>query len=845
MKTSIRTCITIASLALLLQGGASYGIDDVSDPLDGLVDAQLIDEGGHIIQFEDEVQVIKGMGKVRLEEILKRTDERLGDKSVSLPPMPDPPADDRPSGPYLYAQKAKGKALLPLREMTADVRIAGVIAHATVTQVFGNDGTVPIEAVYVFPASTRAAVHAMRMRIGERTVEARIDEREKAKKKYEQAKSQGKAASLLEQQRPNAFTMRVANIMPGAEIEVELEYSELLVPEDGTYELVFPTVVGPRYPGGVDTKKDGWIVNPYLPQGKKEPYRFDIVVDVEAPIPIQKIASPSHSVKVKNITDSRAHVGLVGTGGGTRDFVLRYRLADKSIESGVMLFEDENGGGHFVVMMEPPAKPKASQVSPREYIFVLDVSGSMHGFPLETARTLMKKLLGDLGPGDYFNVVLFAGSSATLGKRSIEATKANVKGVVERIDDLEGGGGTELMEALETAYAIPDCDEEGLSRTVVVITDGYVGVEAQAFKFVRENLGDANLFAFGIGSSVNRALIEGLSRAGMGEPFVVLDPPSAKGEASRFRSYIGSPVLTDIRASFEGLGVIDVLPHPDKIPDLMARRPVVLIGRYEGEAKGTIRIRGKQGKKTFKKTFKVGKAGSGEANRPIRWLWARRWVDTLEDQLFLLPDDDDLAAAITLVGLDYSMLTSRTSFVAVDSKVLHECGKVVTVKQPLPMPSGVSNLALAGMGSGGGGSGMGTIGLGALGSIGKGSSGFASGSFSAPKLVMAAAQIKGMLSKDVIRDVIRQHKNEIRGCYQQALLSDSGLEGRIVVRFVIDSATGQVVSVSIVDTELESQELEACVAVKVKTWSFPTLDDGGTIVVNYPFLLQIAGDEDG
>ncbi|MBW2262627.1 MAG: AgmX/PglI C-terminal domain-containing protein [Deltaproteobacteria bacterium] len=620
--------------------------------------------------------------------------------------------------------------------------------------------------------------------------------------------------------------------MPGAEIEVELEYSELLVPEDGTYELVFPTVVGPRYEGGADKKKDEWLVNPYLGQGKKEPYHFDISVDVEAPIPIRNISSPSHTVKVKNITDSRARVGLVGTGGGTRDFVLRYKLADKSIESGLMLFEDEGGGGHFVVMMEPPAKPKASQISPREYIFVLDVSGSMYGFPLDTSKALMKRLLADLGPGDYFNVVLFAGAAATLSERSIEATKANVEGVIEKIEELQGGGGTELMNALKTAYSIPDCESEGISRTVVVLTDGYVAVEAQAFKFVRENLGDANLFAFGIGSSVNRALIEGMSRAGMGEPFVVLDPASSKKEAARFRSYIDSPVLTSIKATFDGLSVVDVLPHPDKIPDLMAQRPVVLIGRYEGEAKGKIRIKGKQGKKSFKKTFKVKSAKSGEGNRPIRWLWARRWVDMLEDQLFLLPDDDDLEAAITLLGLDYSLLTSRTSFVAIDSKVLYDCGKVVTVKQPLPLPSGVSNLSLSG--SGGGGYGHGS-GFGSL--SGKGGS--------APKLIAAAAMVKGSLSKELIRDVIKQHKNEIRGCYQQSLLVSSDLEGRVVVRFVIDTLTGMVVSVTISDSELESDALEACIAVRVKKWTFPTLKGGGTIIVNYPFILQLIDEQDG
>jgi Ca-activated chloride channel family protein len=816
----------IAAVVGIFLRGAAYG-QDVPDPLDGLVEAQLIDEGGHIVQMEGETLVIKGMGGLRLDEILAETDGRIGSRVVSLPAMPGPAAD-KPSGPYLVGKTGKADILMPLREMTADVRIAGVIAHATVTQVFGNDGKVPIEALYVFPASTRAAVHAMRMRIGERTVEAQIEQKDKARQKYEKAKANGQAASLLEEQRRNVFTMSVANILPGAEIEVELEYSELLVPEDGEYELVFPTVVGPRYTGADEAE---WAANPTLGEGEKEPYRFDITVEVESPIPIQSISSPSHVVKVKHIGKSRAKVGLVGTGGGTRDFVLRYSLADKSVETGVMLFE-QDGGGHFVVMMEPPAKPKASQISPREYIFVLDVSGSMSGFPLDTAKALMRKLLSGLGKGDYFDVVVFAGASATLSDVPIEASTANVEDVIEAVESLSGGGGTELMQALETAFDIPPCGEEGISRTLVLVTDGYVSVEAQSFKLVRERLGDANLFTFGIGSSVNRALVEGLSRAGMGEPFVVLDPGAAEKEAKRFRSYVSSPVLTDVDVSFDGLAAVDVLPRPGAIPDLMARRPVVIVGRYEGEARGRITIEGKQGAKPYSRTFEVASADSGEGNLPLRWLWARRWADTLEDQLFLLPGDDDLEDAITLLGLDYSLLTSLTSFVAIDSRVLVDCGKLVTVKQPLPLPAGVSNFALGGGGGSGSGSGYG-YGAGWL--SGKGGS--------APKLMVGASMVMGSLSKEAIASVVKQHRNEIRGCYQQSLLVDPDIEGRVVVRFVIDASTGGVVAVTIAESDLDAETLETCIESKVRTWTFPALHGGGMVAVNYPFLLEHSDDD--
>lgn len=813
-------------LGLLLHAGTLRG-EEVLDPLDGLDEAQLIDQGGHIIVLEGATQVVAGIEKLALAQILKRTDERIGATHVSLPHVPEPASDDASQGPYLYATSGgPGPRVLPLESTSAEVRIAGVIAHVEVTQVFENEGEVPIEAVYVFPASTRAAVHAMRMRIGDRTIEAQIEERRQAQEKYEQAKKQGKVASLLEEQRRNVFTMKVANIMPGAAIEVELEYSELLVPEGGTYEFVYPTVVGPRYPGSSDAAKDGWIESPYTGEGEKETYDFDLSIEVEAGMEIRDLDSPSHGIDIEHLSKTRARVGLSGSGGGNRDFVLRYSLADGAIESGVLVHENGSGdGGHFIVMMEPPAKPKPSQISARDTIFVLDVSGSMSGFPLETAKVLVKKLLSGIAPGDTFNIVLFAGGSARLSNGSIEASEANVQKAMDLVDDLQGGGATELMEALETAYSTPRPAAEGVSRTVVVVTDGFVNVEAQAFKFIRNNLGEANLFAFGIGSGVNRALIEGMSRAGMGEPFVVLDPASAPAQAARFRSYIESPVLTDVRVSFEGLSPVDVLPHQGRIPDLLAERPVVLVGRYEGEAKGTIRIEGRSGGKAFARTLDVGKSKSGDGSRPIGWLWARAWVALLEDQLWLLPGEKEIESAITLLGLDYSMLTSHTSFVAVDSKVSNECGKLVTVKQPLPLPAGVSNASL-----GGGGSGVG-YGAGAGGLYGKGGI--------APKIVAAAAMVKGSLAKDVIRDVVRQHKNEIRGCYEQALPGHPDLAGRVVVRFVIDTKTGLVLVAEIAESELEDEDLGECIASRVMGWTFPTVKGGGIVVVNYPFVLEI------
>ena len=154
----------------------------------------------------------------------------------------------------------------------------GVLADVVVTQVYKNDGKKPLEAIYIFPASTRAAVYGMKMTIGKRVIEAKIKKRDEARREYEQARDAGKNASLLEQHRPNVFQMNVANIMPGDRIFVELRYTELLVPTDRIYEFVYPTVVGPRYAGakeGGSASADRWVANPYLRQGERSATTFD------------------------------------------------------------------------------------------------------------------------------------------------------------------------------------------------------------------------------------------------------------------------------------------------------------------------------------------------------------------------------------------------------------------------------------------------------------------------------------------------------------------------------------------------------------------------------------------
>lgn len=604
--------------------------------------------------------------------------------------------DSKSLSPYFFLPGAD-PALdrLPLKSTEVDVKVAGLLADVTVVQRYKNEGTRPIEARYVFPASTRAAVYAMTMQVGDRRIKAQIREKQQARAEYESAKAEGKSASLLEQHRPNVFQMNVANILPGDDISVELRYTETLLPTEGNYQFVFPTVVGPRYngrPGSEGAVNEQWVTQPTLPAGEPPKSSFAMKLAIDSPIPIKSVTSRSHQIRMMQKDERRVEVALPpAPENGNRDFILDYRLAGKTIESGILLQQgkDEN---FFLAMIEPPARVSNNEIVPREYIFIVDISGSMHGFPLDTAKALLRQLVGSLKPTDTFNVMLFSGDNSVLAPTSLSASRDNIEQAIAVINRQRGGGSTELLPAMRRALALPRDDTR--SRNFVVVTDGYVTVEKEAFELVRQNLGKANVFSFGIGSSVNRHLMEGLARAGQGEAFIVTGPDQADEAAQRFRQYIDSPVWTHLKLKIDGLDAYDV--QPQTLPDLFASRPVVVMGKWRGTPKGSVTVEGYAGNGVTSRTVRIDGSQVATDTTALRYLWARSRIAELADTARLEGSaNEETVKTVTALGLKYSLLTDYTSFVAVDQVVRNRQGSD-TVDQPQPMPAGVSNLAVGG-----------------------------------------------------------------------------------------------------------------------------------------------------
>src|SRR5947209_16425098 len=502
----------------------------------------------------------------------------------------------------------KPKAVCPLKHTDVKVEISGFLARAVVTQEFENPFKEKIEAVYTFPLPQNAAVDDMTMLVGDRTVRGKILRREEAQAVYEAAKTNGQTASLLNQERPNIFTQSVANIRPGEQIRITISYVETLKYEDGSYEFVFPMVVGPRYiPGGAtgaqgdgcapdtDRVPDGSRITPQpAPAGLRAGHDVSLQISLDAGVPIDGLSSKTHDVNIERPDDHRAQVTLKDLATiPNKDFILRYDVAGAKISDAV-LTHATGTGGFFTLILQPPERVTVEDVTPKELVFVLDTSGSMSGFPIEKAKETMKLALDNLYPYDTFNLITFSGDEHILFPEPVPATKENLAKAQAFLETRQGGGGTEMMKAIKAS--MDPSDRQDHVRVVCFMTDGYVGNDMEIIGEVQKHP-NARVFAFGIGGSVNRFLLDNMAKYGRGEVEYVALNDDGSAAARRFYERVRSPLLTDISIDWNGLAVSDV--YPKGVPDLFGAKPVTVTGRYSGNGRGTIRLKGKMSGRDF------------------------------------------------------------------------------------------------------------------------------------------------------------------------------------------------------------------------------------------------------
>lgn len=633
-------------------------------------------------------------------------------------------SDDSPGSGALLAQVEGKEVPLPLKHTDVQASVLGYIANVKVTQQFHNPFDAKIEAKYVFPLPQNAAVNEFIMTIGERRIRGIIRERKEAEAIYAAAKSQGFVAALLTQERPNVFTQSVANIEPGKEIDVELDYFHTLAWADGWYEFVFPTVVGPRFnpPGttndigavargtnrsgtGVppvrrdsqmpehaehstrsDASPDGLEAHPttevqYLKPGERSGHDIAIKLDINAGVAIEESECATHVVSKEAPSAERLLVTLSPNDRiPNKDFVFRFRVAGAEMKSGLLTSHDERGG-FFTLMLYPPKDLKQLTRQPLEMVFVLDSSGSMSGRPIAEAKQAIDRALRQLGPDDTFQLINFDNQTSQLGPKPIPATPENVRRGLAYLGKIAAGGGTMMNAGIKAALDFPH-DPERL-RFVCFLTDGYIGNEAEILATIQQKLGETRIFSFGIGASVNRYLMEHMAKVGRGAVAYLGPNDSAAHVMDDFIERIRHPAMTDLQLDWGGEAVTDVFPA--SVPDVFVGRPVVLTGRFKGAKLAHVALSGKAGGKRIE--WEVP-ASRGESPRGLPSVWARMKIADLSDRA-LLDRSGELAGEIKQVALDYGLMSEFTAFVAVDSSRLTEGAEATTVPVAVPVPDGV------------------------------------------------------------------------------------------------------------------------------------------------------------
>jgi Ca-activated chloride channel homolog len=593
----------------------------------------------------------------------------------------------------------------PLRHTDVKAGISGFVARVTVTQSFENPSPSAIEAVYTFPLPHDAAVDDMTIRIGSRTIRGVIKTREEAEKIYAKAIQNGQTAALLNQERPNIFTQSIGNIPPGANIDVVISYVQVLTYEDGLYEFTFPMVVGPRYvpenkaigySGGgyapdTDRVPDASKITPPVSNGRAG-HDISVEVALDAGVAVKDVASPSHKIDVQRTGVSSAIVRLRNDGMiPNKDFILRYKVAGADIAEGLLTHTDTGSGGYFSLIIQPPERFPESDITPKELVFVLDSSGSMNGFPEAKAKQFIDAALNGLYPGDTFNVIKFSGDTAVLFPEPVYPSAMNVEKAHQFVDEQWGGGGTEMMKAIKAA--LDPCDKQDHLRIVVFLTDGYVGNDFEILSEIKKHP-NARVFAYGIGSSVNRFLIAGMGQAGRGESEVIserVNPEEADDAAHRMYEHLRSPLLTDVKFDFGSLPVTDV--YPAQISDLFGGKPVVVTGRYTGAAKGNVRLIAKRAGDPYTREIPVVFPVVDANNSVLPNLWARYKIESLMSQDWGGTQRQQMSPAlqgeITKLGLQYGLMTQFTSFVAVEEQISNVGGKPTRIQVPVELPKGV------------------------------------------------------------------------------------------------------------------------------------------------------------
>lgn len=591
------------------------------------------------------------------------------------------------------------------------IEVNGLIVRTRVTMTFENPGDYWTEAVYVYPLPEDAAVDRLRMTVGERVVDGRIDTRDEARAAYEAALTGGRQASLIEQQRANIFTTSVANIGPGESITVAIEYQETVDFDAGEFRLRFPMVVGPRYipDGGIQggdelallrltqgdlqpisqTPDDWWLITPPVADPEGGPINpITLTVQLDAGMPLAFVDSPFHDVDIRESAEL-VTVSLAGDQEhyADRDFELVW-APTLGNEPRIAAFHEAVDGDHYVHVMVMPSDAAATDTVelPREVVYVVDTSGSMDGDSIIQARAALQLALESLSPGDRFNVIEFDDDARALFRGAVEASERNIGMAIGYVQGLRADGGTEIMRAMQ--LALDGTAPDGYVRQVVFITDGSVGNEQQIFEYIHRNLGNTRLFTVGIGSAPNSFFMTEAAEAGRGTFTHIGSTNQVQQRMAELFAKLQNPVMTDLTVKPAGGGSFDraeVEIWPNPIPDLYLGEPVTFTLRVD-DADQDIVVGGVRAGRPWQQVVSLVGA---EDSAGVGAVWAYAKIDALMDTLAYGADAEDVEEAVTDVALAHQVVSRYTSLIAeTDEVVVPEGARVASFELETNLPRG-------------------------------------------------------------------------------------------------------------------------------------------------------------
>jgi Ca-activated chloride channel family protein len=631
--------------------------------------------------------IVKPQKQAEPQEVNKEDDHPGAGAMVAVVP---PTKGDPEAQPTLVP--------MPLKHTDVKASIAGYIATVDVEQQFHNPFSEKIEAVYRFPLPQDAAVSEFVMEVGpeddRRQIRGIIREKEEAERIYLAARQQGFNASLLSQVRPNIFEQKVANIEPGKQIDINIRYFNTLSYSDGWYAFTFPMVVGPRFnPAGSAapvhavgrgaTPRGTSTTISYLRPNERSGHDISLTLDIDAGVSIEEARCLTHTVAASSpeAETNRLHVELANKSTiPNKDFVFAFRVAGETMKSGLVKHVDPEGRGYFTLMMYPPAELKGLERQPMEMIFVLDCSGSMSGEPMRQSKDAMRHALEQLRPSDTFQIIRFSNHASAFGPDPVPATPRNIRRAIEYVDGLSGTGGTMMIEGIKAALDFPHDPQR--YRVVTFLTDGYIGNEKEILREMDQRIGDARVFSFGVGSSTNRYLLERMAKVGRGTAAYLLPGNDGDEIMDLYFQRISRPAMTDVEISWGAADVAQV--YPNRTPDLLVGRPVILTGRYSGDL-SDIRVIGRAGGERIGFTIDDAHAAQHPA---LGQVWARRKIADMMDRQ-TLDGNDEMKPAVLATALEYDLVSAYTSFLAVDATRVTAGASGTTVNQSLPVPEGV------------------------------------------------------------------------------------------------------------------------------------------------------------